>query len=260
MLLPRAALKKMRLRLLAIGLAVLAAGCNTMRQARLAESTAYGMEQIAPRVYVKKDLADEPRLQLLDAYEKARQRVSEFYGGLATDPTVYGCESPECIHSFGGWGDGIAIVLPEKRAILLWPLVFGPGEVAHEWSHLELLARLAGGAGRTVPAWFHEGLATVVGEIPRHSEAVYQRAVSSGYPIPPLSDLRTGAQWGAAFKKYPNPQGLNVVYATAGHEVRTWLERVGEQGLFTLIARIKSGEPFDAVYADLAAKGAAVHR
>jgi hypothetical protein len=242
----------MSIRLLAIGLVVLAAGCDAMRYGRLLEPTAYGMEQIAPRVYVKNDMAEEPRLKLLYAYELARPRVSEFYGGLATDPTVYGCESPECIRAFGGFGDGFGVVWPKARAILLWPLVFGPGEVAHEWSHLELHARVAGGAGRTVPAWFDEGLATVVGEIPRHSEAVYQRAVSSGYPIPPLSDLRTGAQWSAAFKKYPNPEGLNIVYATAGHEVRTWLERAGRQGLFTLIDRIKSGEDFGIVYADFA--------
>jgi hypothetical protein len=253
----------MILRPLAIGLLVLAAGCNTMRQARLLEPTSFGMEQIGPRVYAKKEVPQEQRLQLVDFYEKAKRQVTGFYGDLLTDPTVYGCDTRECVPEFGGWGDGIALVSLKPPGILLWTKVFGAGEVAHEWSHHEMHARLAGGARgtvRTIPMWFHEGLATVVGGIPRHSEAVYQEAVSKGFPIPPLSDLGTGAQWGAAFAKYPNPDGLNVVYATAGHVVRVWLERVGREGLMTLIERIRSGEDFTTVYADLAEKAAAVGR
>ena len=72
--------------------------------------------------------------------------------------------------------------------------------------------------------------------------------MASGFPIPPMSDLRTIDQRGAAFKKYPNPKGLNVVYSTAGHEVRAWLGRVGQQDLLTLIKAIKSDEQFSAVY------------
>ncbi len=242
----------------AAGVASLLAGCAAMKQARLLEPTSFGMEQVAPRVYVKKGVSQEQRRELIDSYEKARQQVMEFYGGLFTDPTVYGCDTRECIESFGGIGDGFAAV--RVAGILLWKKVFGPGDVAHEWSHLELHVRLAGGARRTIPAWFHEGLATVVGEIPRHSEAVYQEVVSSGFPIPPISDLITGAQWGAAFGKYPNPKGLNVVYSTAGHEVRVWLERVGRHGLVSLIERIKAGEDFNTVYADLAEGAAAASR
>jgi hypothetical protein len=235
---------------LAAGLSALVAGCNSLRQGRLDDPESYGMERIAPRVYVKAQIGAEQRRILIDSYEKGKQRIIGFWGVARMDPTVYGCDSPECIESFGGWGDGIAM-MRKPPAILLWTKVFGPGEVAHEWSHLELNSRLARGAGRTVPAWFHEGLATVVGGIPRHSEAVYQEAVASGFPIPPLSDLITGPQWGAAFKKYPNPKQLNVIYSTAGHVVRAWLERVGEQGLMELIERLGSGEDFNLVYAEL---------
>jgi hypothetical protein len=96
--------------------------------------------------------------------------------------------------------------------------------------------------------WFHEGLATVVGNIPRHSEAVYQEAISSGFPIPPLEELKTVEQWKEAFAKYPNPKGLNVVYSRSGHEVRRWIRRVGQQGLFELIEALNSGEHFDVAY------------
>lgn len=234
-------------RLLVAGIVALLAGCSTMKQGKLLAPTWFGMERIEPRVYVMTEVPQDKHKELLDSYHEASSRVDAIYGGAVTDPTVYGCADRECIQAFGGHGDGYAAskVTP---SILLWTKVFGPGEIAHEWSHLELYARIGRSGMRTIPMWFHEGLATVVGEIPRHSEAVYQEAVSSGFPIPPLSELRTEAQWGAAFRKYPNPKGLNVVYATVGHEVRSWLQRVRQQGLLTLIEAVKSGEDFNIAF------------
>jgi len=223
-------------------------GCTTIRQTKLLEPTAHGMEKIGPRVYASREVPEGKRQQLLDAYRKGREKARAFYGGLVTDPIIVGCVDTDCIIDFGGSGDG-APAFEVTPAILLWPKVFGAGEVAHEWSHLELHARVgASGARRTIPNWFHEGLATVVADLPRHSEAVYEKAVESGVAVPPLSELRTSAQWAAAFKKYPNPNGPPVVYATAGHEVHTWLQCVGKPGLFELIESVKSGEEFDSAY------------
>jgi len=230
-----------------VGVAIFLTGCTTLKQAKLLEPTWFGMEQIAPRVYVSRDVPEEKRRELPALYEEGKRRVAAFYGNVLTDPRILGCATQACIESFGGHGDGFATG-KVRPSLLLWTKTFGSGEVAHEWAHLELFARVGPEGGRAVPMWFHEGLATVVGGIPRHSEAVYQEAVSSGYPIPPLSELRTGIQWGDAFKKYPNPKGLNVVYATAGHEVRAWLQRVGRQGLFDLFEALKAGEPFDVAY------------
>src|SRR6266702_3798274 len=175
------------LALFSVGVATVLAGCTTMKQAKLLEPTWFSMEQIAPRIYVRKEASQEQRQKLLDSYEKARRQVTKFYGGLSTDPTIYGCVTRECIESFGGVGDGFSI---KSSGILLWSKSFISEAIEHEWSHVELFARTAGPARRTIPNWFHEGLATVVDELPGHSEAVYQEAVSNGFPIPPMSDLR----------------------------------------------------------------------
>lgn len=222
-----------------------------VHQAKLLAPAWFGMEQIGPRVYAGKELLPEPRAQLLAAYQEGRRKVEAFYGTLVTDPPVYGCPTRECIESFGGWGDGFA-ANHVIRAILLYPKSFTPEAVAHEWSHHELDARIDFFRRRTIPAWFNEGLATVAGGLPQHSEAVYQEGILSGFPVPAMNALVTGKQWGEAHKKYQNPKGLNLVYSTAGHEVRVWLKRVGPQGLQTLIARINRGEDLDTVYADLA--------
>jgi hypothetical protein len=230
-----------------VGVALLLTGCATLKQAKLLEPTWFGMEKIASHVYVANDVPPEKRQELLESYEEGKRRIGAFYGSLLIDATIYGCATRECIESFGGHGDGFAAGKMQS-GILLWTKTFGSGEVAHEWSHLELAARVGPEGMRTVPMWFHEGLATVVGDIPRHSEAVYREAVSDGFPIPPLSELRTGTQWGEAFRKYPNAKRLNVVYATAGHEVRAWLQRCGREGLFALIERLKSGERFSTAF------------
>jgi hypothetical protein len=226
-------------------LGIFMSGCSSLKQARLLEPERYGMEQIGTRVYVDRAVPEEKRQALLDGYAEASSRVRAVYGSTHTDPMVLGCTDRDCIKRFGGRGDGFA-AYKVSPSILLSLKVYGPGELAHEWSHVELAARI--GDMQTIPMWFHEGLATVVGAIPRHSEAIYQKAVARGYPIPPLDDLRTIKQWDASFKKYPNPKGLNVVYATAGHAVGIWFEHVGQQGLIEFIEAMKSGGQFDEVY------------
>lgn len=236
--------------LLVVGITTLLSACSTLKQAKLLEPTWFGLEPIAPRVYVANAVPQNKRQELLLSYEEGKRRIEAFYGSLLTDPSVYGCGDRACIQAFGGVGDGFAAG-KLRPGILLWTKTFGAGEVAHEWSHLELVARVGRRQMRTVPMWFNEGLATVVGDIPRHSESVYQKALARGYPIPPLSTLETQEQWREAFTKYPNPEGLNVVYASAGHAVRAWLERVGPQGMHGLIEAIKSGKSFDVAFSGI---------
>lgn len=147
---------------------------------------------------------------MLASYDEGKRRIAAFYDGPHTDPFIYGCGDAACIQSFGGEGDGFAAG-KLRPGILLWTKVFGAGEIAHEWSHLELAARIGRRQLRTVPMWFNEGLATAAGDIPRHAEPVYQKALARGYPIPPLSELQTREQWREAFKKCPNPENLNIV-------------------------------------------------
>jgi hypothetical protein len=224
---------------------IIMSGCSTLKQVKLLKPEWFGMEQIGARVYVDRAVPADKRKALLDGYAEARSRVRAIYGSTLTDPVILGCTDRDCIKRFGGRGDGFA-AYKATPSILLSLKIYGPGELAHEWSHIELAARI--GNMKTIPMWFHEGLATIVGAIPRHSEAIYQEAVASAFPIPPLDDLRTIKQWDASFKKYPNPKGLNVVYATAGHEVGIWFDHVGQQGLIEFIEAMKSGGQFDEVY------------
>jgi hypothetical protein len=223
-----------------------------MRQSKLLAPSWFGMEQIGPRVWVAKEVPPDDRRALLEAYDAARPLVAAMFGSIVTDPTVYGCAVRECIAAFGGTGDGTA-AREVRPAILLWTRSFTPAALAHEWSHFELLTRL-GDSARGVPMWFHEGLGDATGgDMPRHSEALYQEAVASGVPIPTLDELKLLKQWGPAHEKYANPK-VNLPYTTAAHEVRRWLQRVGREGLLELIEALNSGEPFDAAYRRIEAR------
>lgn len=235
--------------LLACAAMIFVAACTVIQDARLAAPTKYGLEELAPNVYVSSDVDARQRHELLDAIEEARNRVAAIYGSRISDPPIYACSTRKCFESFGGRGDGYAI---RGTGILLIPKSFVAHAISHEWSHVELQARIGRSHMGTVPLWFNEGLAVVVGDYPGHSEAIWQEAVANGYPIPPLDDLRSFGQWIAAFKKYPNPKGLNVVYASAGHEVRSWLQQVRLPGLLALIEAVKGGEKFSAAYSRLA--------
>jgi hypothetical protein len=115
--------------------------------------------------------------------------------------------------------------------------------------HVERRARVDGFGSRTEPRWFNARLAVVVGNEPRHSEAVWLEARRRGVPVPPLNEMETFCQSLDAvgrFHKNPtiNPKELNVVYSAAGHAVRTWYGRAGRAGLLDMIAALRDGENF----------------
>ena len=108
---------------------------------------------------------------------------------------------------------------------------------------------------RNIPQWFDEGLAVVVSNEPTHSQKAWQEINKRGIPVPSLNELVSLEDWFTAIEKYGdhkanklNPEKLKVIYATAGNEVRQWLDHVGQIGLLNLIKLIKSGEEFTYTY------------
>lgn len=136
---------------------------------------------------------------------------------------------------------------------MLSPRALSSTWIAHEWSHVEIFARLGG--PRDVPAWFDEGLAVVLSEEPTQSESVCTVARESGVPIPTIEELITPEQWIDAIGRYQdntkNPNRLPVVYAFAGCEVRRWYLLVGHSGLNVLIEQLRAGHTFESAFASI---------
>ena len=208
--------------------------CITLNSAKLLAPTVFGMEQIAPGVYVDPKMTAKQRLTLAEAIATARERIHFYYGNVAANPEIIACATEQCFQRLGGETARAKAYGASK--LLLSPRGLTSPMIAHEWSHAELYTR-AGGyfAAKDVPRWFDEGLAVLISNEPTHSEEIWQAVRKAGIATPTLNELESREKWLAAVKKYgddsTNKEQYKVVYATAGHEVRSWYRKAGKAGL-----------------------------
>jgi hypothetical protein len=171
----------MTARLFAVSFAALLAGCGTLNEAKLHAPTWFGLEEVAPNLYVSPDVTDPQRAQLRESIAEAESYMTEVFGAVASRPVIYICSNPDCYTAFNGYGDGRAV---GNNGILLSPRILHsprsvlPAMISHEWAHVELYTRVGRSAYRRFPMWFHEGLAVVVSKLPNHSEDALREAES----------------------------------------------------------------------------------
>lgn len=230
-------------------LLVLAVTRPEAKTAKLLAPTWFGLQQIAPGLYVDRDMSAAEREKVARITDQAREQLRKYYGAVASSPRFFFCATEARFHALGGTTQrGLTIA----NYACLFPKGGSTPIVAHEWSHAELFTRLGWLNKHRVPQWFDEGVAVTVSEEPSHSEAIYEEAIRTGVAVPTLSELESLRQWNAAAHRYGdaqlNPAHLHVVYATAGHEVRQWFARTGTSGLQRLIAAIREGQAFAACY------------
>lgn len=247
-------LRRIRLavRVVAIAGLTLLLTSNQAKALKLLAPEQFGMEAIAPGIYVNEEMSPSQRQELQRVVAESKRKLGQFYGGVTSSPMLVFCSTEERFQALGGtkergrtWGKYVAILSPRG---LTTPIL------THEWSHAELYARLGGYWNfRRVPQWFNEGLAVAASDEPTHSEEVYRQVRAEGIPVPPLERLFSLRQWNRAALSFGNPalnpRHLHVIYAVAGHEVRTWLRAAGPAGLRAFIARIRSGTGFATAYA-----------
>jgi hypothetical protein len=237
---------------------VIMSGCTGISRTKtyLMRPTVLGMEEVAPGVFVDKEMSVLQRSDLLNTVKEARNKIAAFYGGVISEPQILACSTEACFAGIGGTQQrGLSL---GKSKILISPRGLSSPILTHEWSHAELSTRMDASLDgifgiRSLPRWFDEGLAVVVSEEPAHSENVWQQIAAGKMPTPKLEELVSLKQWITAAKKFGDadysigvPGKICVVYATAGHQVREWYRCAGKDGLLKLIERVKAGEAFTA--------------
>ncbi len=224
---------------------LLASGCNIARSAKLLAPESFGMQQIAPKVYVEPAMPQQAIQQLKADIDSARSILSETFGMLKSDPELICCFSQETYQSFGG-------ISARAKAYGKWKILFSPRGLnptilVHELCHTELKTRLdvIWPNPTQLPAWFDEGLATHLSRDNRYTLQTWHAQTDSGRIAAKLGELITTREWFNA-----QHQG-KATYIVVRLEVQQWLEVVGTRGLFVLIERVNSGETFQEVYDDL---------
>jgi hypothetical protein len=213
------------------------------------------MKEIAPKVFVNHEMSPADREKVVEIVIEAKEKIVSFYGGTMSTPDILACSTKESFTDLGGTVQ--RGLLLGKSKILISPKGHTAPILAHEWSHAELRtrmdARLDGILGiPSIPTWFDEGLAVAASDEPAHSEKIWDQIVEAKMTAPKLESLKSLEEWNKAAKQFGDvdysrgvPGKICVVYATAGHEVRTWYQRVGREGLLRLIDQTKSGEDFE---------------
>jgi hypothetical protein len=119
-------------------------------------------------------------------------------------------------------------------------IIFGPDGTSsidiqsHELSHVELATRIGYRQRKMIPNWFDKGLALQFDN--RYTEIEWQRRTENGRIAPELDEIGTirHNDW--------------LAYATAKHEVKRFLDIVGQEGLHELLLAIRKGDAFQEAY------------
>lgn len=209
---------------------------------------AWRMEVAEEGVFARKGLAAASRDKLLAELAHAREANAAFYGERRARPTVALADNASLKESLAV-GNPFAATFFHRGEILAVVTPRGlNGEVmAHMLSHAEIKHRLGEEAFATLPAWFDEGLATLLDDRDFLSDTTLDAALAAGTVVPPLADM-------APREFFVGADGQDHL-VLAKLEVRRWYRLVGQDGMLRTLERVAAGE--DLVTAYRAAEAAA---
>jgi len=195
-------------------------------------------EKIEKNIYVAPATPMEERKQLLSLIAEAKGRVASTYGHLVSMPVVIAATGMDSLKWFSANEYASTKFLPGQAYIVLGPRGRSVDVIAHELVHSEIFEH-AGYWVRSVhiPVWFDEGVAMQVDYRKKYDLPVAKEKSSI------LDSLRYSWQF---FKG--DDVELTNHYAVAKTEVRSWLSRVGNGSVQSLLEKVKSGADFDEAY------------
>ena len=221
-------------------LASLVVGAALPGPQRVVAPGAYGLTEIAPRVWT--DAPGRAR-ELLDLADASRAQVIDFFGDAPPRPTLVLCTTRDCARTFGISGNGLSIA---DLVVMVSPGGLTRGTLTHEMTHSRLHRSMGirNLVRQPYPTWFDEGLATHVANHPSWQGQITASARER------VLQVRKFWEWDDAYRAL----GVGPAYGAAAAEVARIERQAGHAGLLELIARAEAGEDFDAVLADVLAR------
>jgi hypothetical protein len=182
---------------------------------------------------------------------EARDRVSDFFGGeLQCDPIYIISDNPDV---FNKSGEKNAYTFTLHRLfsyIAISHNYLNVDIVAHEITHAELYYRIMNGKALQfsipVPAWFNEGLASINDYSEKMSEEAWRQKTADGTKTVDVTGLTKKDFSGA--NGISNPWLIQENYLMCRHEVKSWIDENGVDGLLRLIDGVREGGDFRELY------------
>ncbi len=211
------------------------------------------------------DPAYDPRkyAELSTSMRKAKQSVTNFFGEQrAPDPDVIFCKRQACASYFSGssqrgkalrpgqTGSGGAYKAQRPTIVIVKQGPYAQAQLAHEMNHIEVNARTA---GKVMPSWFVEGLATLMAGQPDCSHN--ERIAKDG-----TNHLRVMQTTNASWATYTDdPSRSRTSYCQASYEVSLWITRHGKPALISLLDQVRMGKHFDDLYGPMLSGSLTAH-
>jgi len=210
------------------------------------------MLAICDGVHVEPSAPAEDQLALRQSVASAYTTVTSFYNTFtAPHPQMIFCQTQTCRTYFMGGYAGVYSPLGLQLAGATYtagkPTIFitytsfvgqaHSNTTSHELTHTETLYRYEGPASTGVPAWFNEGIATLVGGYPDCT------TLTVNY----ISDLRTVDGADALMTASAGGKG-DAIYCQASREISAWIAINGKQKFFDLLSGVQAGQRFYSLY------------
>lgn len=203
------------------------------------------MNEIGNRIYLEAGLQMEDTLasNLLTQAEAAEDQVAEVFGSRVSAPYLIFAITPKTWNRYAENPTGQTYYYPWRNYIVIGPEGLNENVISHEFSHAELRERLHN--KKKVPAWFDEGLATMIDGRYLHSEAVWKEQTNDGRQPFNMDTLDSYRDF-----DYGTPEAY-LHYNLACHEVTRWYSLVGSEGLTRLIDELNNGKKFGPLYREI---------
>ena len=198
-------------------------------------------------VFVDPTVAKAQYPAIVDGIAAAISSNKAAYGSLkSSQPDVIVCSTTACGTYFAGASLRNVTLPPNTNAgqyvaprmtIVLTSATWSrnPYVLAHEFSHVEVNARLN---GKRTPSWFDEGLATYIG-----GEPVCTNVTGKG--IADLTTLDLVSDWAAYTSSSAT---FEKTYCQARAEVSAWISKNGTSAINQLLEAVSQGQSFTSQY------------
>lgn len=199
------------------------------------------MEQIEKNVFIEADAVSDVKTQLLEFVRSSEDKVINIFGSRVASPYVIVALSQSALNKYAENITGQTYYYPWKNYIVIGPKGLNENVISHEFTHAELRERLD--HKDKVPAWFDEGLATMIDGRYANNEDVWKEHTNNGEK--PIDYQTLGSH--EAFNNYGTREAW-INYNLACYEVTRWFKVVGKDGLLQLIDGLNNGKEFDNQY------------
>ena len=208
----------------------------------------HGFYKISDNVYIDKNYKGDCDL-LLSNIDKAKDRVSEFFGDYYYDPKIIITDDPQKVQKLGGDHDIKSYAILGFRAYvhLSTNLAHDTNLVAHELTHaqthyLVFHDKIIGRLKTHIPAWFDEGIAMQNDHRAYYNDDAWNNLTDNGKDVFDITSIKD-----RDFYSSDNNEQSNH-YILARYEEQQWLNKNGIDALINLLNDLNSGKNFDDIY------------